>query len=58
LRQVSIRGPAIGSLDLPLITTIGITGRERGITCTQESQQSKATMLSKADLTGWPATKS
>jgi hypothetical protein len=33
LRWVLVRGLAIRSLDLPLITSIGIVGRERGITC-------------------------
>jgi hypothetical protein len=30
------------SLDLSLVTTIGITGRERRTTCTQLDQQGKA----------------
>jgi hypothetical protein len=29
LRQVPLRGSSIGSLNLPLVATIGITGRER-----------------------------
>jgi hypothetical protein len=43
LRWVVVRGSTIGSLDLPLITTIGITGREREreITCTQEINKAK-----------------
>jgi hypothetical protein len=35
LRWVPVQGPAIESLDLPLITSIGIAERETWITCKQ-----------------------
>jgi hypothetical protein len=41
LSWVPVRGSATGSLDLPLITTIGFTEREREITCTQEINKAK-----------------
>jgi hypothetical protein len=43
LRRIPVRGLAIGSLDLPLVATIGIVGREREreITYTQEKHKIK-----------------
>jgi hypothetical protein len=35
LWRLSVRGPTVRSLDLPLIAALGITGRERGATYTQ-----------------------
>jgi hypothetical protein len=45
LRHVPVRSPALRSLDLPLITVIGIVGRERGITCIQEINKPKLERL-------------
>jgi hypothetical protein len=45
LRHVPVRSPALRSLDLPLITVIGIIRRERGITCIQEINKSKLERL-------------
>jgi hypothetical protein len=39
-RDTSI-GPPIGSLDLPLVMSIGIVGREGGITCKQLDNKAK-----------------
>jgi hypothetical protein len=35
-----VHSPIVPSLDLPLVTTLGITGRER-TTCTEVDQQGK-----------------
>jgi hypothetical protein len=33
-----VLGPTVRSLDLPLVATLSVTGRERGATCTQLDQ--------------------
>jgi hypothetical protein len=35
LWHLPVWGPNISSLDLPLVATLGITGKEREATCTQ-----------------------
>jgi hypothetical protein len=41
LRRIPICGPAIGSLNLPLVATIGIIGRKRKITYKQVNNKAK-----------------
>jgi hypothetical protein len=48
---VPVRGPALRSLDLPLITTINITKSKRGITCTQGINRAKLERLRSVRLT-------
>jgi hypothetical protein len=42
LLRFPVRGPTVLSLDLPLLATLGITGREREATCNQLNQQGEA----------------
>jgi hypothetical protein len=42
LLRFPVRGPTVLSMDLPLLATLGITGREREATCNQLNQQGEA----------------
>jgi hypothetical protein len=53
MRRVLVRESALRCLNLPLITVIGITGREREreITCTQEINKAKLELVCSVRLT-------
>jgi hypothetical protein len=57
LRGIPVRSPAIGSLDLPLVTSVGIARREGGILCKQLDNKAKFKQLSSIRLVrhGWQA---